>query len=70
MSDENRLGEPGEKNPNEAMNEKGSTQGTEPGPAGPGDGTSGEFGGGAGDPGTTPVPAPAPGTGATGSTGA
>lgn len=39
MPDENRLGEPGEANPNEAMERDGSTQGTAPGTGDAGEGT-------------------------------
>lgn len=38
MPDQHRLGEPGERNPNEAMEEDGSTQGLAPGTGDPAEG--------------------------------
>lgn len=50
MADKNRLGQPGERNPNEAQDENGSTQGTEPGTGAPSEGQP------AGPAPTSPVP--------------
>ncbi len=59
MPDENRLGEDGERNPNEAMEDGGSSQGTAPGTGDAGEGgpASPLVGG---DPGTPTAPPPSP----------
>ncbi len=52
MPDQNRLGEPGEHNPNEAMDENESTQGLGPGTGDAAEGTPAV--------GSAPVPPPPP----------
>ncbi len=53
MPDENRLGEDGERNPNEAMEKDGSTKGTAPGTGDAGEGAPADGGAGTGHPGTS-----------------
>jgi hypothetical protein len=45
VADTERLGKPGDRNPNENMEEGGSSQGTAPGTGSAGEGTAGTTGG-------------------------